>query len=324
MKVLRAPNDNTVTRVTSVGEVHFENGIATEFTNEQAQYFTERQRGYELQEIEGDEPAKPAEPTAASIPPDESANDSGDSGEDGEGQTDEETGEADSTVTPPDGEQEETPTADNQSTGEGQAEDDALMIDITDADHATLLEAAGRVGIEVDDDWSTEDLREVLTAKATPTETGDESTGEGEGQSEGEGSPTTENEETAEPDETTEASQNTPDDAQSAPTDVSSGEGMNDANAGEGEAEEQAEAESETSEGNETLNEDDLDAAEDTGESQDDSTETDKTPEEPIELPTARDSRKAIAKWCRKHDVGDQGNKKELLERIYADQRFKK
>jgi len=59
MKVLVAPNKHTLDRVTSVGTVHFENGIATNFNDEQAQFFCERQRGFELQEIE-DEAAPPA------------------------------------------------------------------------------------------------------------------------------------------------------------------------------------------------------------------------------------------------------------------------
>lgn len=51
MKILRAPNDQTCTRITSVGEVKFVNGIATEFTQEQADYFTQRQRNYSVDDI---------------------------------------------------------------------------------------------------------------------------------------------------------------------------------------------------------------------------------------------------------------------------------
>ena len=60
MQILRAPNDNTVNRVTSVGEVKFVEGIATEFTPEQAEFFTQRQRDYTLEDIETEEEAADA------------------------------------------------------------------------------------------------------------------------------------------------------------------------------------------------------------------------------------------------------------------------
>jgi len=327
MKVLRAPNETTLTRVTSVGEVHFENGIATEFTDEQAQYFTERQKGYTLEEILSEE--ETAEATKASIPAkteavdteaveakkihgnlrglagvnvslinvargdtivntvtDQDGNwafppiadqDSGDifnvdffgeGVEEGDDIKDAQVGmpygnslsdnsesekSADDQGEGPSEGEIETSTTD-ESTGEDESEDAELMIDITKADHPTLVEAAQKVGLEVDPNWSTEDIRIALLAKA-------------------------ENEGPAETGDTTEASQNASDGTQATPTGDSSDGGTG---------------------GN-------------TG-----------TVPEKIELPTARDSRRIVANWCRKHDVNDQGTKKELLERIYADERFKK
>jgi len=73
MKILRAPNDSTVTRVTSVGEVKFVEGIATEFTPEQAEFFTQTQRNYTVEDITTDEEAATAKAAAAKAAADKAA-----------------------------------------------------------------------------------------------------------------------------------------------------------------------------------------------------------------------------------------------------------
>ena len=60
MKVLKAPNENTVIRNTSVGEVSFVEGVATEFTDEQAEFFCEEIPGYTLVDIPTEEEAAKA------------------------------------------------------------------------------------------------------------------------------------------------------------------------------------------------------------------------------------------------------------------------
>ena len=52
MKVLKAPTDITVLRNTSVGQVSFVEGIATEFTDEQAAHFQDKIGGYKVIETD--------------------------------------------------------------------------------------------------------------------------------------------------------------------------------------------------------------------------------------------------------------------------------
>lgn len=52
MKVLKAPTDITIDRITSVGMVSFVEGIATEFTDEQAAHFRDKIGGYEVIETD--------------------------------------------------------------------------------------------------------------------------------------------------------------------------------------------------------------------------------------------------------------------------------
>lgn len=58
MNVLVAPNKSTVDRISSAGTVSFVEGIATEFTKEQAQHFCQNLPGYSLMEIETPEEAE--------------------------------------------------------------------------------------------------------------------------------------------------------------------------------------------------------------------------------------------------------------------------
>lgn len=53
MKVLKAPHNLTIDQISSAGEIHFENGIATVFTKEQARHLCENIPGYEVVEIAG-------------------------------------------------------------------------------------------------------------------------------------------------------------------------------------------------------------------------------------------------------------------------------
>jgi hypothetical protein len=51
MKILKAPKPLTVTLETSQGTIEFENGIAVEFTEAQAQHMTTKFKGYSLEEL---------------------------------------------------------------------------------------------------------------------------------------------------------------------------------------------------------------------------------------------------------------------------------
>ncbi len=211
MRVLRAPNDHTLDRVTSVGMVHFENGIATEFTPEQAQFFCERQRGYELEIIDDEVPATNAK--------------------------------------------------------------------IAEEKTKETVEAAP---------IQQEDLEQPKTSTT--------STEDGEGGIEEKGKSA----------ETSEASQDGSDGAQAAPAATSADEGTG-GQAEEGGGKIEANDGEDHGEGEGTGNE--IIPPETT---------------EKIKLPTSHDSRRVVARWCRNHDVDDTGTKAILLERIYADDRFKK
>lgn len=63
MKVLQAPTEATVDRTTSVGTVSFKEGMATEFTDEQAEFFCSKIPGYSVIDIPDGEEAKPEEET---------------------------------------------------------------------------------------------------------------------------------------------------------------------------------------------------------------------------------------------------------------------
>lgn len=223
MKILRAPNDHTLTRVTSVGEVVFENGIATEFTKEQEQFFTERQRGYEIQDIE---------------------------------------------ETPPE-------------TNEPKQADDS----------SEPKQADSEAGLEKDAEGY-----------------GDEPTPEEE-----------ESGKTEDSEPPTDASQDAPDGTQAAPPATSSDEGT-EGHVADGE--DKSATPTDESDGEEAGPEERQATGD--GEGIGSAGEEGSASAETIILPTIRDKRRRIAKWCRTNGVDDKGTKRELLERIYADKRFKK
>jgi len=200
MKILRAPNDSTVTRVTSVGEVKFVEGIATEFTPEQAEFFTQTQRNYTVEDITTDEEAATAKAAAAKAAADKAASARA---EEIERKTAAERESATSefllkiddasfaevrafakangikaggskadiidriglSVAPPDGvDVNPSEDTDDQSTSElPPVEDDPdEMADIETADHSELVKCASQIGMEVDKNLSTEALRAAL------------------------------------------------------------------------------------------------------------------------------------------------------------------
>jgi len=288
MKILRAPRPTTLDRQTSVGLVHFENGIATEFTDEQAKYFCEKQKGYVLEIIDDETPAEKTEEAAESAEQTTETKPSEPSDNNQNKISGNIAGLPSVEVRLSRSGRDHIATTHSDENGDWEFvdlnPDEKYDIDYVDERLPEQIEREIEVGVgsEISYDLTDLDSKEEELDKAV------------------------------ESDETTEASQDAPDGAQAAPTDTSSDEGTGDqAKDGDGKTE--------------------ADDGEDHGEGGDgggtippaDEGKGGKTPEEKIVLPHSLTSRKNVGKFCREHGIDDQGNKRVLLERIYADKRFK-